>query len=159
MCDRLWIPYSGFQYDLFSQKPGEGGQRDLDLIKSWGLEYRKTPEGEPNVADLLNLGDIISTNYGQALERRFGLIFEVLETRGPFYFSPIEQPGTKYPNYSAICRSTDGSYTWSELWFNELVAVGKRILHLFKNNDSEIFVLEKRTRAFQRSLFGTEVPI
>ncbi len=123
-------------------------------------EYRTTPEGQPTVPELVQVGDVVTTNYGTGPYRVINV------EREDVYDDTIEEddwdagPAPDLPDYPphwvieavdlGAKQKKDG--TWpekSKVWLGELVAVDGEILHLFKNNDDQVTVIAKA---------GEEVP-
>jgi hypothetical protein len=96
-------------------------------------QYRRTPPGEPTVADRVRPGDPVATSYNTG-----GVVIEVKEN---FYAAPTGEalshltivyvPPARAANYRDADRH----------WINECVAVDGRILMLFKANTDEVFVV------------------
>lgn len=104
--------------------------------------YRRTPVGAPTVADLVQLGDKISTSYGTG-----GVVIEVEEH---FYAAPTGETLSHFtivyvpPDRASKYRDTD------RCWINECVAIGDRILKLFEANADEVFVVDHAQAAEPR---------
>ena len=108
--------------------------------------YRRTPEGEPTVADLVAPGAIVTTSYGSGP-------YVVVRVSGPFFYDPDAlgrtgraQAGTGegFPHYSLkMVRQRDfraARPLAADSFINEVVAVGGRLLMLFEANGDEVFV-------------------
>lgn len=96
--------------------------------------YRKTPVGQPTVADLIKRGHKIETSYGTGP-------YIVSAVNGPYITSPDERPDDYYyESYSLSLvdvKSKKGGYG-----INGLVAVDGKILYAFMENQDEVFILE-----------------
>lgn len=95
-------------------------------------ELRSTPAGEPLVPELVNVGDVIREEGDRTRYR-------VEDVAGPFGVGC----------YSVIAIDLDVYERRPDLgpgiryWFNECVAVGRRILRLHPDDDRELFVISK----------------
>lgn len=104
--------------------------------------YRCTPPGAPTVADLVKLGDTVTTSYGTG-----GVVIEVKEY---FYAAPAGETLSHFtiiyvlPDRAAKHRDADRH------WINECVAVGDRILKLFEANTDEVFIVDRARTAEPR---------
>jgi hypothetical protein len=100
-------------------------------------QYRRTPPGAPNVADLVRPGDTVATSY-----KTGGVVTEVKEY---FYKVPT---GETLSHFTIVYVPPDRAQRYRDSdrhWINECVAVGDRILKLFEANSDEVFVVA-RTR-------------
>ena len=89
--------------------------------------YRRTPEGEPTVADLVQPGMLVRTSYGTG-----GVVRSV---SGPHPLLGLVEDGLETFSIAYSDTATD----MSGGTLNELVAVGGRILKLFEANTDEVF--------------------
>lgn len=98
--------------------------------------YRRTPEGQPKVPDLVKRGMKIRTNYHTG-----GIVSSVV---GPYLHKDSDHNNEEYEQYT-ICYVREQDWTKNHeqhmCWINELVAVDGRILMLFENNDDEVFIV------------------
>ena len=104
-----------------------------------GTRLRKTPKGQPTVADLVKSGALIRTSYGTG-----GKVIRVVkyELYGlPVYTIVYVDPGAKPPFRSENLR-----------WINECVAQDGRILKLFEANTDEV-VVEREAEYYQLRMF------
>ena len=104
--------------------------------------YRRTPAGAPTVADLVQLGDKISTSYGTG-----GVVVEVMEY---FYAAPT---GETLLHFTIVYVPPDRASKYRDsdrCWINECVAIGDRILKLFEANADEVFVVYRAQAAEPR---------
>ena len=104
--------------------------------------YRRTPPGAPTVADLVQLGDTVSTSYGTS-----GVVIEVKEY---FFAAPT---GELLSHFTIVYVPSDRVAKHSDIdrhWINECVAVGDRILKLFEANMDEVFVVDSAQTAAPR---------
>lgn len=92
-------------------------------------EYRRTPEGEPTVGDLVRPGMLVRTSYGTE-----GLVRSV---SGPNAL--LIPPDQGLETFSIDYGTPNGTKLGT---LNELVAVGGRILKLFAANADEVFFEE-----------------
>ncbi|SMH26463.1 hypothetical protein [Mesorhizobium australicum] len=95
--------------------------------------YRRTASGTPTVADLVRLGDTVSTSYSTG-----GVVIKVDEH---FYAAPT---GETLSHFTIVYVPVDRATTYRDTdhhWINECVAVDGRILMLFEANSDEVFVV------------------
>jgi len=94
--------------------------------------YRRTPDGEPSVCDLIKIGTIVKSNYS---DQEY-----IVAALNKCEYQPQERPKEhifEEWSLSLIDRKTKkGGF-----FINELVAVGGRILKLFMANDDEVYIL------------------
>jgi hypothetical protein len=101
--------------------------------------YRRTPLGAPTVADLVKLGDTVTSSYGTG-----GVVIEVKEY---FYAAPVGKTLSHFtivyvpPDRAAKHRDADRH------WINECVSAGDRILKLFEANTDEVFIVDRARTA------------
>jgi hypothetical protein len=92
---------------------------------------RVTPPGQPDVAALVHVGDVIGTNYAVG-----GVVYRVskYQLHGLTVFGITWIPfGTERTKTGKVPES-------AKRWLNELVAQDGRILHLFVSNEDEVTV-------------------
>lgn len=104
----------------------------------WGMAdplYRKTPDGEAKVDEILRPGMLIRIT-NDSCDREY--IIE--KVTGPYVYRPIERPEDHvFETYSLVMINPEtmrGGY-----FFNELVAVGGKVHKLFMSNDAEVVIL------------------
>ncbi len=105
-----------------------------------GAGYRRTPEGEPKVPDLVAPGTKIKTSYGTG-----GIVVEVT---GPWLQDSEDGIGLETHTIVYV-HEEDWPRRRSNLakrWISELVAVGGRLLMLFEANDDEVLIVDDGTR-------------
>lgn len=115
-----------------SDTPGNSGL--ASLCNNWLADplYRKTPEGEPRVEDLIQKGTVVKSNYS---DKEY-----IVSSLSKYEHSPIERPEDHvFEVYSLSLIDRDTKKGGSGI--NELVAVGGRILKLYMSNDDEVFIL------------------
>lgn len=107
---------------------------NVSMSNNWISDplYRKTPNGQDTVEDLIKPGTIVKTNYGDTEY--------IVKSVTKYIYKPIERPDDHtFENYSLVLidkkTNKGGSY------LNELVAVDGKILKLFMANDDEVFIL------------------
>lgn len=112
--------------------------------------YRRTPPRCPTVADLVQLGDTVSTSYSTG-----GVVIEVKEY---FYAAPT---GDSLSHFTIVYVPPDRAKNYRDTdrhWINECVEVGDRILMLFEANEDEVFVVDRarsaEPRPFRTILIG-----
>lgn len=97
--------------------------------------YRKTPDGEAKVDEILRPGMLIRIT-NDSYDREY--IIE--RVTGPYVYRPIERPEDHvFETYSLVMINPEtmrGGY-----FYNELVAVGGKIHKLFMSNDAEVVIL------------------
>ncbi len=101
--------------------------------------YRRTPLGEPTVADLVHPGDTVRTSYCTG-----GVVVAVRE------YSFRAPTSDAYAHFTIVFVPPEryGRHRDADLrWINECVAVNGRILMLFENNNDEVFVESARTKS------------
>jgi hypothetical protein len=94
--------------------------------------YRRTPHGEPIVADLVHPGMTVRTSYSTG-----GVVVRV----EPWEFRSAS--GEVFPHHTIVYvpPGREQRYRDSDLhWINECVAIGGRILMLFEANTDEVFI-------------------
>lgn len=98
-------------------------------------QYRRTPPGAPNVADLARPGDTVATSYHTG-----GVVIAVTES---FYDAPT---GETLSHLTIVYVPADraAKYRDNDLrWINECVAIDGRIRMLFEANADEVFVVDR----------------
>ena len=120
------------------------------LGKTPPASLRRTPDGQPLADQLVKPGDWVETNY------RTGP-YRVVETTWHSYDHP--ESGESYPSLSLHCCSRRAKGNKPDSWINECVAVDGRLLHLFPNNDDEVFKVEAPEAADQAAEVGDQVDL
>lgn len=110
-------------------------QRELGYGARAQYRYR-LPRG-PAIGELIRPGSIVSTNYSGP-----SAVLEIVRD----VYKPPE--GGAFENWTLVLARLNATKRRAEGWINEVVAVDGRLLHLFENNDDEVFV----HREFQFSL-------
>lgn len=120
------------EIDRKPRKPWDGSARNKFLVdlNNYELpplsELRTTPKREKTVPQILKIGDIVKTSYGT----------------GPYKVQAITLINTYgYPPCYSLSMSDVGS-NHIHYWINEIVAVGGRLLMLFKANLDEVFLVK-----------------
>lgn len=97
--------------------------------------YRKTPEGQPKVDEILKPGTLIHMSY-----QPDGKNYIVEKVSGPYIYQPKERPEDHvFETYSISMIDADSKRGGFSC--NELVAVNGRIQKLFYANEDEVFIL------------------
>lgn len=96
--------------------------------------YRRTPDGQPTVAELVLPGATICTSYGTG-----GVVVRLEQ------WTFTAESGEDFPHhtivYAYVPPARQHRYRDSDLhWIGECVAVGGRIVKLFEANADEVFV-------------------
>lgn len=112
-----------------------------DLNKgSWGPAdplYRKTPDGQPKVNEILKPGTLIELDRGGASARRY----IVSSVTGPYIYHPIERPDDHVFETFSISMidpvTKKGGYV-----SNSLVAVDGKIMGLFFADEETIEIID-----------------
>lgn len=107
---------------------------------SWGPAdplYRKTPQGQPKVNEILKPGMLVELDRGRGSSRQY----IVASVSGPYLYRPIERPDDHvFENFSISMIdpvSKKGGYVC-----NSLVAVDGKIMGLFFSDDQTIDILD-----------------
>lgn len=115
------------------KKPWDSSARNKFLVDLNNFEppplseLRTTPKKEKTVPEILKVGDLVKTSYGSGPYKVQAIT--LINTYGypPCYSLSMSDPGRKEIHY----------------WINEIVAVGGRLLMLFKANNDEVFIMKK----------------
>lgn len=94
--------------------------------------YRKTPEGQPTVEDLVRKGSIVQSNYGDTVY--------IVSSVSKYEYRPKERP-EDHIFYTYSLSLIDRKTGKGGFGINELVAVDGKILKLFMGNEDEVFIL------------------
>ncbi|GAI67152.1 unnamed protein product [marine sediment metagenome] len=102
------------------------------------LELRLTPPNQKTIEDLMDIGDIVQTNY-ETGPYRVEKISKYKVYGLPVYSLVLSRPNDK--------RNADGKLPkdYGYYYLNELVAQDNKILCLFKNNKDEVSIVKKAT--------------
>ena len=129
-------------------------QARMMKVDGAALQFRQTPEGQPNVPDLVRPGAIVHTNYNTGP-------YIVVRVSGPHRYAPDLAPfsrdlradaevpdGTRVFEHYSLCLVHEQEFIESPIlkrlkedsWVNEVVAVDGRLLKLFEANCDEVFM-------------------
>lgn len=103
--------------------------------------YRRTPEGQPKVPDLVKRGMKVRSNYNTG-----GIVSRV---EGPYLYEDTDHNNEEYEHYT-LCYVREEDWTKNHEsgshWISELVAVDGLILKLFENNHDEVFIVDSEVK-------------
>lgn len=124
--DSAWLPDAAQQLGVWPNYVAHS-VANVEQCKSHSpLMFRQTPHGQPEVDELLAVGDLVWTSYGT----------------GPYLVKRVirhEWRGLR--QYSLVLNDADGRK--GDSFINEVVAVDGRLLKMFANNQDEVFVAKR----------------